>query len=318
MAYNYIACLYKCIQQRGLILPVVQFILPGPISYHNHPHLYDAFLPAIQPTNADLWSKTTQPTSGQNTPSHNIHLLPNIRPPFLPSWVLGRIEALFESAHAGAPVSINHVRTACRYSRRDGLWRHSRPGPPCRWSSFSDTIWAGSSEDGIQRSEHWKEWRGWEGTSGGGGRTRLWVARRGSRGWAMGQAPTAGTEFSHSRYTRLQTVWSLPGPSRQSNKGHSPRCHRRPNGPGRLADKVVQPTTQSAEGCTLFSGIQAPVHHWAPSPGRIPVSAPGCGVRMRLRVAGSGRDFGWRCQDETSDGGVRARRFIPQHEGVNW
>ena len=51
-------------------------------------------------------------------------------------------------------------------------------------------------------------------------------------------------------YTRLQTVWSLPGPSRQANKGHSPRCHRRPNGPGRLADKVVQPTTQSAEGCT--------------------------------------------------------------------
>ena len=52
------------------------------------------------------------------------------------------------------------------------------------------------------------------------------------------------------RYTRLQTVWSLPGHSRQANKGHSPRCHRRPNGPGRLADKVVQPTTQSAEGCT--------------------------------------------------------------------
>ena len=54
-----------------------------------------------------------------------------------------------------------------------------------------------------------------------------------------------------SMYTRLQTVWSLPGPSRQANKGHSPRCHRRPNGPGRLADKVVQPTTQSAEGCTI-------------------------------------------------------------------
>ena len=51
-------------------------------------------------------------------------------------------------------------------------------------------------------------------------------------------------------YTRLQTVWSLPGPSRQDNKGHSPRCHRRSNGPGRLADKVAQPTTQSAEGCT--------------------------------------------------------------------
>ena len=53
-------------------------------------------------------------------------------------------------------------------------------------------------------------------------------------------------------YTRLQTVWSLPGHSRQANKGHSPRCHRRPNGPGRLADKVVQPTTQSAEGCTIY------------------------------------------------------------------
>ena len=53
-------------------------------------------------------------------------------------------------------------------------------------------------------------------------------------------------------YTRLQTVWSLPGHSRQANKGHSPRCHRRPNGPGRLADKVVQPTTQSAEWCTFI------------------------------------------------------------------
>ena len=53
------------------------------------------------------------------------------------------------------------------------------------------------------------------------------------------------------RYTRLQTVWSLPGHSRQANKDHSPRCHHRPNGPGRLADKVVQPTTQSAEGCTF-------------------------------------------------------------------
>ena len=51
-------------------------------------------------------------------------------------------------------------------------------------------------------------------------------------------------------YTRLQTVWSLPGHSRQANKDHIPRCHRRPNGPGQLADKVVQPTTQSAEGCT--------------------------------------------------------------------
>ena len=53
-------------------------------------------------------------------------------------------------------------------------------------------------------------------------------------------------------YTRPQTVWSLPGHSRQANKGHSPRCHRRPNGPGRLTDKVVQPTTQSAEGCTYI------------------------------------------------------------------
>ena len=51
-------------------------------------------------------------------------------------------------------------------------------------------------------------------------------------------------------YTRLQTVWSLPGHSRHANKGHSPRCHRRPNGPSRLTDKVVQPTTQYAEGCT--------------------------------------------------------------------
>ena len=72
-------------------------------------------------------------------------------------------------------------------------------------------------------------------------------------------------------YTRLQTVWSLPGPSRQYNKGHSPRCHRRPNGPGRLADKVVQPTTQSAEGCTwagpvvawyCLSGISSEAQHF--------------------------------------------------------
>ena len=53
-------------------------------------------------------------------------------------------------------------------------------------------------------------------------------------------------------YTRLQTVWSLPGHSRQANKDHNPLCHRRPNGPGRLADKVVKPTTQSAEGCTYL------------------------------------------------------------------
>ena len=56
--------------------------------------------------------------------------------------------------------------------------------------------------------------------------------------------------LSKRMYTRLQTVWSLPSHFRQANKGHSPRCHRRPNGPGRLADKVVQPTTESAEGCT--------------------------------------------------------------------
>ena len=64
---------------------------------------------------------------------------------------------------------------------------------------------------------------------------------------------TSGPIFGKPEmYTRLQTVWSLPGPSRLANKGHSPRCHRRPNGPGRLADKVVQPTTQSAEGCTYM------------------------------------------------------------------
>ena len=45
------------------------------------------------------------------------------------------------------------------------------------------------------------------------------------------------------RYTRLQTVWSLPGHSRQADKGHNPLCHRRPNGPGRLADKVVHGPT---------------------------------------------------------------------------
>ena len=58
-------------------------------------------------------------------------------------------------------------------------------------------------------------------------------------------------------YTRLQTVWSLPGHSRQANKDHSPLCHRRPNGPGRLADKVVQPTTQSVEGCTFILCFKA-------------------------------------------------------------
>ena len=62
----------------------------------------------------------------------------------------------------------------------------------------------------------------------------------------------SNNDIMRSMYTRLQTVWSLPGPSRQANKGHSPRFHRRPNGPGRLADKVVQPTTQSAEGCTFL------------------------------------------------------------------
>ena len=61
-------------------------------------------------------------------------------------------------------------------------------------------------------------------------------------------------------YTRLQTVWSLPGHSRQANKDHSPLCHRRPNGPGRLADKVVQPTTQSAEGCTYTSDGNVVLH----------------------------------------------------------
>ena len=64
------------------------------------------------------------------------------------------------------------------------------------------------------------------------------------------QQTTSARLLTIGTYTRLQTVWSLPGHSRQTNKDHSPRCHRRPNGPGRLADKVVQPTTQSAEGCT--------------------------------------------------------------------
>ena len=51
----------------------------------------------------------------------------------------------------------------------------------------------------------------------------------------------------------MQAVWSLPGHSRRANKDHSPRCHRRPNGPGRLADKVVQPTTQSyVYNCTYI------------------------------------------------------------------
>ena len=50
-------------------------------------------------------------------------------------------------------------------------------------------------------------------------------------------------------------MWSLPGHSRQVNKDHSPCCHRRPNGPGRLADKVVQPTTQFSEGCTYTRSI---------------------------------------------------------------
>ena len=58
-----------------------------------------------------------------------------------------------------------------------------------------------------------------------------------------------------SLYIRLQTVWSLPGHSRQANKDHSPRCHRRRNGPGRLADTVVQPTTQSAEGRVYIKNI---------------------------------------------------------------
>ena len=49
--------------------------------------------------------------------------------------------------------------------------------------------------------------------------------RRGSRGWALGRAPTPGAEFRHSKYT-------------------------------------------------ILNGIEALVHHWAPTPGRNPVSAP--------------------------------------------
>ena len=63
---------------------------------------------------------------------------------------------------------------------------------------------------------------------------------------------TSYVRRSPDMYTRLQTVWSLLGHSRQADKDHKPRCHRRPNGPGRLADTVVKPTTQFAEGRTSF------------------------------------------------------------------
>ena len=63
---------------------------------------------------------------------------------------------------------------------------------------------------------------------------------------------------TYRTYTRLQTMWSLPGHSRQAKKDHSPLRHRRPNGPVRLADKVVQPTTQSAEGCTYRISLHRP------------------------------------------------------------
>ena len=86
-------------------------------------------------------------------------------------------------------------------------------------------------------------------------------------------------------YTRLQTVWSLPGPSRQANKGQSPRCHRRPNGPGRLADKVVQPTTQSAEGCTC--NIQPKSRFLEFTPLRYPHAPDGRPEGLGVTVGGS-------------------------------
>ena len=68
-------------------------------------------------------------------------------------------------------------------------------------------------------------------------------------------------------------MWSLPGHSRHANKDHSPRCHRRPNGSD-LADKVVQPTTQSAEGCTYIQSFrEARPRCWE-----------GGGARLRIRL----------------------------------
>ena len=78
-------------------------------------------------------------------------------------------------------------------------------------------------------------------------------------------------------YTRLQTVWSLPGHSRQANKDHSPLCHRRPNGPGRIADKVVQPIPHSLQrGVHVHSSVHQYKSAYLHSPMLRPPEPGGC------------------------------------------
>ena len=79
-------------------------------------------------------------------------------------------------------------------------------------------------------------------------------------------------------YTRLQTVWSLPGHSRQSNKGHSPRCH-----PSPLVDSLIRSSNlphslqRGVRVCTFIS-----VYDWS----RL---AAGTVPGLYSRAAGRGR-----------------------------
>ena len=150
--------------------------------------------------------------------------------------------------HRTVPVSWGGVLRApcCRSWRTDSVWTERK--------------WTAS---GCSPSQ-WRTCRRRRGSASGATCTSAESCTNSYRTWVSKTAPPLppGLEEClvtplNSMYTRLQTVWSLPGHSRQANKDHSPRCHRRPNGHGRLADKVVQPTTQSAEGCTLYT-VQSP------------------------------------------------------------
>ena len=61
--------------------------------------------------------------------------------------------------------------------------------------------------------------------------------------------------MSTHRYTRLQTVWSLPGHSRQANKGHSPRCHRPPTA---LVDSLIRSSNLPH---SLQRGVHPHIYH---------------------------------------------------------
>ena len=58
---------------------------------------------------------------------------------------------------------------------------------------------------------------------------------------------------------------------------------------------------------TPFNSIQAPVHHWAPSPGRNPVSAPADGD-MDIRLAVTGGEGGLQASGEGCRRAVTGRQ----------